>query len=227
MPRVFLSRKLKPASPFQQLLAQEEWSLETKSLLEFTPVKVKEVPVADWLFFYSAMGVEMFLQQKQPRAGQKLACLGAGAARRLESFGLRPDFIGNGNPEAAAQTFRKIIQQESVVFVQARQSRASVGTILGAEIAQQALVVYDNQMLKEFELAPADYLIFTSPLNFNAYIQRYPLRPEQRLIGIGNTTAVTFSEANVKEYRIAHQPNEAALLACLLAWEEAYPLTTK
>lgn len=227
MPRVFLSRKLQPASPFQQLLAKEGWHLEAKSLLAFTPVKVEEVPVADWLFFYSAMGVEMFLQQQQARAEQKIACLGAGAARKLESFGLRADFIGNGSPEATAQAFRKIIQQERVVFVQARQSRASVGSILGAEIAQQSLVVYDNQPLKSFDLAPADYLVFTSPLNFKAYIQRYELSPEQRLIGIGNTTAVTFSEANVKVYRIAHQPNEAALLACLLAWEEAYPLTTK
>lgn len=227
MPRVFLSRKLQPASPFQQLLAKEAWRLEAKSLLEFTPVKVEEVPVADWLFFYSAIGVEMFFQQKQPRPGQKLACLGAGAARKVESYGWRPHFTGNGTPEAAAQAFRKIIQQESVVFIQARQSRASVGRILGAEIAQQSLVVYDNQPLREFELAPADYLVFTSPLNFKAYIQRYPLNPEQRLIGIGNTTAVTFSEANVKAYRIAHQPNEAALLACLLAWEEAHPLTTK
>jgi len=183
--------------------------------------------VADWLFFYSSMGVEMFFRQKQPRPGQKLACLGGGAVRGLEKYGFFPDFIGNGEPFVTAEEFRKILQQESVLFVQARHSRASVASILGTDVAHQAIVVYDNQPLKSFELAPADYLIFTSPLNFKAYLQRYELQPEQRIIGIGNTTAVTFSEANVKEYRIAHQPNEAALLACLLTWEQAYPLTTK
>ena len=227
MPRVFLSRKLKPASPFHQLRSEEGWSLEAQSLLQFTPVIVEEVPVADWLFFYSAMGVEMFLQQKQPWPGQKLACLGSGAVRSLEKYGFLPDFTGNGDPSATAIEFRKIIQQESVVFVQARQSRASVAKILGAEVVHQSLVVYDNQPLTDFELVPADYLIFTSSLNFKAYVQRYTLQPSQRIIGIGSTTAVTFSAANVKEYRIAHQPSEAALLACLLAWEQAYPLTTK
>jgi uroporphyrinogen-III synthase len=201
--------------------------LEAQSLLQFTPVIVEEVPVADWLFFYSAMGVEMFFRQKQPRTGQKLACLGDGAVRSLEKYGFLPDFTGNGDPVATAEEFRKIIQQESIVFVQARQSRASVAKILGISTTHQVLIVYDNQPLTAFELAPSDYLIFTSPLNFKAYIQRYEILPTQRIIGIGNTTAVTFSEANVKEYRIAHQPSEASLLECLLAWEQEDPLTTK
>ncbi len=227
MPRVFLSRKLKPASPFHQLHSEEGWSLEAQSLLQFTPVMVEEVPVANWLFFYSAMGVEMFLRQKQPRPGQKLACLGGGAVRSLEKYGFLPDFTGNGDPGATAEEFRKIIQHESVVFVQARQSRASVAKILGAEVVHQSLIVYDNQPLIGFKLVPADYLIFTSPLNFKAYLQRYAILPTQRIIGIGHTTAVTFSEANVKQYRIAHQPSEASLLECLLGWEQTHPLTTK
>lgn len=227
MPRVFLSRKLKPTSPFHQLRPEDGWSLEAQSLLQFTPIIVEEVPVADWLFFYSAMGVEMFLQQKQPLPGQKLACLGSGAVRNLEKYGFLPDFAGNGDPKATAAEFRKIIQQESVVFVQARHSRASVAKMLGTEVVHQSLVVYDNQPLTSFKLAPADYLIFTSPLNFKAYFQRYSIQPTQRIIGIGSTTAVTFSSANVKQYRIAHQPSEASLLECLLAWEQAYPLTTK
>ncbi len=227
MPRVFLSRKLKPVSPFHQLRPEEGWILEAQSLLQFTPVKVEEVPVASWLFFYSAKGVEMFLQQQSPRKGQLLACLGASAARSLKEYGFSPDFSGNGDPIATTKEFRKIIQQESVVFVQARKSRASVEKLLGGRTSCQSLIVYDNQPLKDFELRPADYLIFTSPLNFEAYTQCYAIEPTQRLIGIGNTTAVTFSEAAVKEYRIAHQPSEASLLECLLEWEQEYPLTLK
>lgn len=224
MPRVFLSRKLKSASPFHQLRAEEGWTLEAQSLLQFTPVKVEEVPMASWLFFYSAKGVEMFLQQQSPREGQLLACLGASAARSLKEYGFSPDFSGNGDPIVTAKEFRKIIQQESVVFVQARKSRASVEKLLGGSTSCQALIVYDNQPLKDFCLEPADYLIFTSPLNFEAYTQCYAIQPTQRLIGIGKTTAVTFSEAAVKEYRIARQPSEASLLECLLEWEQEYPL---
>lgn len=166
----------------------------------------------------------MFLQQQSLRKGQLLACLGASAARSLKAHGYSPDFSGNGDPIATAKEFRKIIQQESVVFVQARKSRASVEKLLGENTSCQALIVYDNQPLKDFELGPADYLIFTSPLNFEAYRQCYAIQPTQRLIGIGNTTAVTFSEAAVKEYRIARQPSEASLLECLLEWEQEYPL---
>lgn len=224
MPRVFLSRTLRAASPFHKLKDLATWQLEAKSLLEFTSVPVKEVPVTDWLFFYSAKGVEMFLSQKKVRPNQKLACLGKGAARYLSHYNLAPNFVGNGVPEDTARQMQERLQDENITFIQARHSRASVQKMLPDGDNHQALIVYDNQPLTSFDITPADYLIFTSPLNFEAYLQRYPLKSDQRFIGIGNTTAVTFSEANVKQYRIASEPRESALLSCLLTWEQDHPL---
>ena len=229
MPSVFISRNLKPNSPFHEL--GKEWQITAESLLDFTPVSIAEAPAADWYFFYSSKGVEFFLAQREPSPGVRLACLGKGAARVLRDHGYTPDFIGDGNPAITADQWLKEVVgksegggRKSVVFMQARQSRASVQQLLGDEIEAHPLVVYDNQIRANFELPQTDYLIFTSPLNFEAYQEHMPLDAKQRIIGIGSTTAVTFSAAAVKEYRIATTPSEAGLVECLLDWEQTQPI---
>jgi uroporphyrinogen-III synthase len=166
-----------------------------------------------------------FFRYHTPLAGQKIACLGPGAAQCLAQYDYVADFVGDGVPERVAEDLQKKIGREKVAFLQARRSRASVQHLLANYEQALAVVVYDNQLLSDFTLAPADYLIFTSPLNFKAYQQRYSCGPEQRLIGIGNTTGETFSRANnVNAFRIASSPNEQALLDCLMAWEQESPI---
>ena len=222
VPSVFISRVLKPASPFHQL--DDSWRVQAQSLLQFTVVPVAEFPEADWYFFYSSRGARFLLQQGIPAEGVRLACLGTGSAEVLKAAGYIPDFVGNGNHEQTAQQWLPMVSGQRVLFVQARHSRASVQQLLGPNIHAKALVVYDNAIRTDFSIPPTDYLIFTSPLNFQAYCRKYPIAQNHRLIGIGPTTAVTFSAASVKEYRIAETPSEAGLLKCLLDWEAESPV---
>lgn len=221
MPSIFISRPLAPNSPFYTLPPQ--WQVNGSSLLVFKPVAVDTIPEVDWLFFYSKRGVEYLLQQASPPSGVRLACLGLSAANALREAGYEPTFVGDGKPANTAEQWRSVAEGCRVAFVQARHSRASVQHLLGDAVMAFPLIVYDNAIRKNIDIAPAHYLVFTSPLNFQAYIQQYALAPEQRIIGIGKTTAVTFSAASVKEYRIAKTPSEAGLLECLLAWEKESP----
>ncbi|MEL6658146.1 MAG: uroporphyrinogen-III synthase [Bacteroidota bacterium] len=222
MPSVFISRELQPSSPFHEL--GTGWQLIATSLLEFTPVSFPELPTADWYFFYSGKGAQFFLEQSKPPSAARLACLGNGAARVLTSHGYAPDFVGDGNPANTAMQWLALAQGTRVVFVQAQRSRASVQQLLKNQIHAHSLVVYDNQIRTDINPPAADYLLFTSPLNFAAYQQQKTISEQQRVIGIGSTTAVTFSDASVKEYRIADTPSEAGLLQCLLDWEKEQPI---
>lgn len=217
MPSVFISREIRPESPFHDL--DSNWEINAQSLLEFQAVEISVLPPADWYFFYSGKGASFFLKQVAPPTSVKLACLGRSAAAVLEEAGYHPDFVGNGRPEEVATEWSSLLRDKKIVFVQARQSRASVQKLLSADIDATELVVYDNQMRKVVPDINTDYLIFTSPLNFQAYIQHHEIREHQRVIGIGATTAVTFSDASVKDYRIAKEPSEVGLLECLLEWE--------
>ena len=219
MPSVFISRLLRADSPFQALVANPPWEVEARSLLIFEPVAFGDVPPADWLFFYSRRGVHFFAAQRiAPLPPLQLAAMGAGTAQALEERGWAQAFVGTGSPAAVAQAFGELAAGQHVVFVQAQNSRQSVQQHLGSRVRAQDLVVYQNRPLTSVQLRPADYLIFTSPLNFETYNQLYPYKPEQRFIAIGATTAVSFRAAGVKQYRVAAAPTEEALLACLLAW---------
>lgn len=192
-------------------------------MLEFSRVNAPELPVADWFFFYSSRGVQFFLEQHHPRPHVRLATLGRGAAAALEAGGYKADFIGDGHPLQTAKALLPYVANQHLVFIQAENSRSSVENLLKDQIHSSALVVYRNKARQSFQIQPVDYLIFTSPLNFTAYLQHYTIEKKQRVIGIGETTAVTFSQAHVKQYRIARQPNEQALVDCLLNWEKENP----
>lgn len=81
------------------------------------------------------------------------------------------------------------------------------------------LVVYDNDIRTDFLPITADYLLFTSPLNIRAYVNQQGIPTQARIISIGHTTGTTLTQLGLTQFRIAQQPNEDALLDCLLDWE--------
>lgn len=224
MPRVFLSRVLQDSQgPFARLQERVEWQLTANSLLEFKAVPIERIPPVDWLFFYSRQGVKFFLEQAIPPVSVQLATIGPATAKQLEQKGYKVSFTGIGKPDKVAASFLAIAAGKRVGFVQARHSRKSVQLILGDQIIGLDVIAYDNIPKPLRVKENADYLIFTSPLNFETYQQSNRIIEKQRLIAIGTTTAQSFKIAGFSNYRIAKYPNEEALLACLLAWQKEQP----
>jgi uroporphyrinogen-III synthase len=224
LPRVFLSRALADKSPFVALTSQPGWEITALSLLEFEGVPFQDLPEADWLFFYSSKGVQFFFQQRVPPDQLKLATIGPGTAKELEARGYQAAFVGQGSPATVAAAFLTVAAGQGVIFVQARQSRKSVQLALDQQIDGIDLIVYDNVPRPRLIVPDNDYLIFTSPLNFETYRQCNRINPKQRLIGIGPTTEKSFQWAGIENYRIASQPTESALLSCLLKWQQELPV---
>lgn len=215
---VFITRELSPSSPFRSLLESEGWQVAGQSLINFKALPFELPRSLDWLFFYSKQGVKAFCEQVPARAwpGCRLAAIGPGTAQHLADYGHRPDFVGNGVPEATAKAFAEAAQGKLVAFVQARNSRQSVQRLLAGALNALSLIVYENAPKADVRQQDAAVLVFTSPMNARAYFRQWPLMAGQQLVAIGPPTATALAELGLQA-AVADEPTEMALAAAVLA----------
>jgi len=219
--RVFISRFLKENSTFKRALLAEGWQVHGESLLDFQAVPFEKIPAADWVFFYSKKGVRFFFEQQQTAAiplplTMRFATIGEGTARVIQGFGIQPDFIGTGEPASTAQAFSRLAKGQHVIFPQAAQSRQSIQTHLQEQIRAHNLIVYTNSMRTDFQLPAFDILVFTSPMNAEAYFAQKSWQAQQKVVAIGQTTARALTQLGITEVPIAEQPDEQHLAEAVL-----------
>ncbi len=217
---VFISRFLKDNSTFKQVLLAEGWQVYGESLLDFQAVSFEKLPIANWIFFYSKKGVRFFFEQLQSMEAElenvQFASIGEGTARVMQRFGIQPDFVGTGEPASTAQAFSRLAQGQHVIFPQAAQSRQSIQTHLQEQITAYNLIVYQNSMRTDFQLPEFDILVFTSPMNAQAYFAKKRWQAQQKVVAIGQTTARTLTQLGITEVQIAEQPDEQHLAEAVL-----------
>lgn len=222
MPSLFISREIADDSPVYAFAQAKGYTLYATSLIEFLPVKFDRYPQVDWIFFYSKRAVTFFFRQLQQNSTSlsrdiSIAVLGDGTAKALKEFGRSPDFSGNGKPEWVAEAFLGVAAGRHVLFPRARQSRQSVQQHVRDKLHVHDLVVYDNQVKTDIAVPDCDVLLFTSPLNVEAWRRKHAFRPTgQIVVAIGETTGEALRMAGATP-RIAPEPSESGMLACLAA----------
>ncbi|MCB0558407.1 MAG: uroporphyrinogen-III synthase [Lewinellaceae bacterium] len=218
-PKIFISRELKEDSIFRTRLEAMGGNVTGVSLIEFTPVAFSAVPFCEWVFFYSPRAVRFFFKGlgAQLRPDIQWAALGRGTAAALYNQGITPDFIGAGAPEGVAEAFAREAAGLRVLFPQARHSRQTVEKALKGQIHAIPLAVYDNRPRREFDIPFCEVLVFTSPMNAEAYFEKYSLQTGQVALAIGATTAAALHQMGITKVRVAPEPSEAALAAAVEA----------
>lgn len=218
---IFISRDLSWQSVFRKRLLAAGCSVEGQSLIRFEGRAFSSFPATDWIFFYSSKAAAYFLnglkllEQEWP-AAVKVAAIGKSTAQWLRDAGLPVHFTGTGNPEETCSKFLASAEKHSVLFPQATHSKRSIERLAGEAIRSVRLVVYDNKIRRDFELIPPDILTFTSPLNVQAYFEKYPGLAGQPIIAIGKTTRQAL-EAQAQTVTLeAHEPTEEALAQAVL-----------
>ncbi|MEM1325733.1 MAG: uroporphyrinogen-III synthase [Bacteroidota bacterium] len=218
MEGVFISRELAADSIFRARMQEAHIPLTAFSLIEFELSSFDAVPLTDWIFFYSKRGVHYFLEGcKKLDLPQdyfqyvQWACIGEGTATALRQAGYKLDFIGDGQPKNVAAAFSIIATGKRALFPQAQWSRQSVQKLLSEHIQSIDLIVYTNKPKSHYVMESRRILVFTSPLNAEAYFHRHDLQPGQRIVAIGNTTADALRRLGFHECTIAKAPNEQAL----------------
>jgi uroporphyrinogen-III synthase len=216
MKKVFISRNLSSKSIFYIRL-KKKVALFDVSLLVLRPLVFDASSTVDWLFFYSKNAIKFYFVQEGPFANlPSVAVIGNPSANFLKSqFNIQAKFVGDGYPETTAKRFKKLIGEQKVAFVQAVHSRKSVQQF--ARFNAEDRIVYDNYKKQDFELPPVDILAFTSPMNVQAYFQKYSYSPEQKYLAIGPTTAQALADCGVASIHIAKEPSENALAELCLS----------
>lgn len=220
MKKIFISRQLTEDSIFRQQLTAENFEVHGETLLSFAPVPFNTIPKTDWLFFYSQKGVQYFFEQYQKNGIPtpfpfKSAAFGPVTASVIKQYGVTPYFIGTGKAEITAKSFLECIQDKSVCFVRAKNSRRSVQKILDGKINARELIVYENEFRQDFDLPHFDILVFTSPMNAQAYFSKYKFRDGQHVVAIGATTQSALRELGVASI-VSESPSEGGLVDCCL-----------
>ena len=216
MKKVFISRNLAPKSIFYIRL-NPKVALFDMSLLSFRPLSFDASSRVDWLFFYSKNAIKFYFRQEKPLADlPSIAVIGNPSANFLKShYNIQADFIGNGEPKATAERFKNMIGEQKVAFVQAQHSKQSIQQKVAFNAEDR--VVYNNCMKQDFELPVVDILAFTSPMNVQAYFQKYHYNSNQHYLAIGPTTAKALADSGVNAIQTAKEPSENALAELCLS----------
>lgn len=217
----FISRDLAPNSDFRRLLTGAGWQVSGCSLLELSALPVAAIPPADWIFFSSQHAVRFFFRHLEQAGAAtpavRWAALGGATAKVLETCVGTVDFCGSGDPVTTAAAFRQVAAGSTVLFPGARHSEQSVQRLLGGRITGIHLEVYDNRPVADPPLRSDQVLVFTSPLNAAAYLNRHALQPEQRVVAIGATTAAALQALGIRSVTTASEPTETALAEAVMA----------
>ncbi len=221
MKSIFISRKLNEDSVFKSRLKAAGFEVHGISLLKFSAVNFTELPPSDWIFFYSKNGVKFFFEglKKQNIPIPELmrwGTIGKGTAAFLKQYIPQVDFIGNGNTMETAANFLKAARGLNVLFPQAEKSRRTIQRILEQNIKYQDLIVYKNEPKAKVNIPDCNILVFTSPMNVNAYFKKRVLFDDQKVFAIGRTTAKALVSIGIEEFNIAEEPTEEALVQAVL-----------
>jgi hydroxymethylbilane synthase len=213
---VFISRLLPDTSIFKQKMAEAGIETTGLPLIQLSPLPVFSIPTCDWIFFSSQNAVSFFFKKIAPLPAIRWAAMGAGTAKALEQQGIRPAFIGVGDPEATAALFEPLAVGQTVVFPGARTSQGGVKRYLPPSITIIPVAVYHNQPVLNPPLRTEQVLVFTSPMNVEAYFEAHSLLDYQQVIAIGKTTFSALQACAIPRAIVANQPTEASMADAVL-----------
>ena len=214
---VFITRNLSAKSPFQSQLEAADFLVTGCSLLDFDPIEFSSFPTTDWIFFYSRKAVKYFIDQIENLPTDiKIAAYGNGTAEALSTLKITADFIGSGVGASTLVAFLKVAKHQSVLFPQARHSRRTIEKLAKTQLVSFPLIVYDNVAKTDITASLANILVFTSPLNVQAYFDQFTLAKNQKIIVIGKTTAYALGPYGIDDFRVAQTPSEEGLAAMVL-----------
>lgn len=196
--KVFLSRDV-PSEVLVNHAKKSDWELICFSCIQKTVVTVENPPSADWIFFYSPGAVKLFAKNFN-RSTQRFAALGEGTARAMRECEMTPDFVGtSANPSEAVAEFSDVIATEELV-VQARGERSFER--LREVLSTEQIIdwpFYRSEPKSNIPEIAADYYIFTSPSNAEAYLAKHDLPEKSAVVVFGESTKTAVQKkANIR-----------------------------
>lgn len=214
---IFISRKLKAESPFKRSAKEGKIVLVDEPLIRIDEIRFSYTPKTDWIFFSSKNAIKHFFSQKPELCqGVKLGVMSSVSAEYLSQFEKTADFIGTGvDLNVIAKDFKAVIKDESVLFPQAIDSLKTIQKHLSFINTCFNLFVYKTNIRTDFVIPHCDVLIFTSPSNVQAYLNKYKIEKNQTVIAIGTSTKTKLAEHQVDKVLLPDEFSEKGLFFTL------------
>jgi len=194
--KVFISRDLSAEDYFPDFLKKAGFTVEGRSLVTIEPLAFKTDGQADWLFFTSKNGVKHYFNKVSYQEGRvpKIGVLNAGTAQAVRASGYEVSFEGRSSCTATTAKEFAAIATGRVILPQANNPRGVMEKEL-THCEVISLPVYENAVAAPVDKTDAAILVFTSPMNAGAYLDKYSPEPGQQLIAIGYSTEARIKEA--------------------------------
>ena len=135
--------------------------------------------------------------------------IGPGTERAVEEQGWKVAFLPKStDPKEGIDEFAEMLPATERVIMAC--SDKSLKRMRGIISAEQLIEweFYENVPANHIPKTNADYLIFTSPSNANAYLDLYELDENQVVVAIGKTTNAALEKLGVLNKICAEHPGE-------------------
>ena len=198
--KVFVTKDFREKDYLPNALNRLKFEVEGKSLIELKPINIRVLPVTEWIFFSSKHAVKYFFQQKPAIGKVKFGCIGSSTSQELRSFGHRADFIGQGtDTKLIGKQFASKVGSSKVLFPIAKDSMRTVQWQMPKPDNAIDLNIYFT-VKHSIELdASYSILVFTSPSNVEAYLEKNKILPHQKIIAMGDATEQAFRKLKLKD----------------------------
>lgn len=152
--------------------------------------------------------MELFAQ-KFDSISYKIGVIGPGTERAVEDQGWKVSFLPKStDPKEGIDEFAKMLPSNETVIMAC--SDKSLKRMHGIVPKNQLIEweFYENVAAPEISKSNADYLIFTSPSNAEAYLDLYELYENQIVVAIGKTTNAALQKRGILNKICAEHPVE-------------------
>ena len=219
MAKIFITRHLEINSPLLEYAFTSGHVVVGRSLIKISQVTFNEFPPTDWVFFYSKNGVKNFLNQLDSTQKENLRHCKIGViGNKTESAVMnyldqKCDFVGNAD-QSNTDEFVVKLGHDKCLFPRASCSRKSIEKLLPFGQVE-VLVVYENKIDElAFVEANSDVLVFTSPMNVDAYLLHSSIELLQKIVSIGHATQNYLDSLGFKNQK-AYDPSEEGIVSLL------------
>jgi len=210
--KVFVTKDFKEHDYLPSALKRLKFEVEGKSLIEFKEVKIRVLPVTEWIFFSSKKAVQLF-NEIYGKPSAKIAAIGAATAQKaIEFFGVC-DFSGEDKiPEQVAKIFEEKHKPQSILFPVSNKTKDTVYNMLNESVKKEIFILYSTISLSLIKKIDKELIVFTSPSNFKSYLNQHSFLPNQKLIAFGKTTALEMKNAGIANYYVCEKNTSISLL---------------
>jgi hydroxymethylbilane synthase len=213
---VWISRNLREDDFFSQVLTANGCKVNGRTLIDTQRIQLKKIPDGDWVFFSSKHAVRHFLGQTKLKPGTKIGAVGKATSDELRKFNLRAEFIGGGNDtRITAKQFAAVVGRSKILFPQAKGSMKTIQQFLPAAQVID-LIVYETIQQPATNLPQADVLVFTSPSNLQAFLDKNKITQTQKLVAMGHATGSALRDKGFVSFASADTFDDTGLTRAVM-----------